>query len=94
MIEGPPCQGICAGDTVLGTLQGAYFGLFGATGAPTEARRLELERAEEEIAAALEDLNRLLAGPVSDLRRQVREEGLPLFPDVEPLSMDWTPEER
>jgi len=94
MFEGPPCQGICAEETVLETLQGAYYGLFGAPGAPTEAQRLQIERAEEEIGAALDELNRLLSGPVSDLRRQVRDAGLPLFPDVEPLGMDWRPGER
>ena len=92
--EGPPCQGICAEDTVLGTLQGAYFGLFGAPGAPTAAQMLEVEKAEEEIAAALDELNGLLSGPVAELRSRVRDTGLPLFPDVEPLSMDWRPGER
>jgi len=92
--EGPSCQGICAGDTVLGTLQGAYFGLFGAPGAPTAAQRLQVEKAEEEIAAALDELNGLLSGPVAELRSRVRDAGLPLFPDVEPLSMEWRPGDR
>ena len=58
--------------------------------APTEAERLHLRAAEQDLSQALERTNRIFAEEVARFRERVAS-GLSaeLFPAKEPLSVDW-----
>ena len=75
----------------LGNLLGDIHGtLSSAREAPTEAERLHLRAAEEDLKRALEHTNRVFAEEVARFRERVAA-GLnaELFPAKEPLSVDW-----
>ena len=58
--------------------------------APTEAERLYLQAAEEDLSQALELTNRIFAEEVARFREQVAAGlSVELFPAKEPLSVDW-----
>ncbi len=52
---------------------------------PTSAQLAYLRQAREEAARRLEKVNQLFTGPVEDFRRQVKEAGIELLPEREPL---------
>ena len=75
----------------LGNLFGDIHGtLSSAREAPTEAERLYLRAAEEDLKRALERTNRVFAEEVERFRERVAA-GLnaELFPAKKPLSVDW-----
>ena len=57
--------------------------------APTEAERLHLRAAEEDLKQALERTNRIFAEKVARFRERVASGDVELFPAKEPLSIDW-----
>ncbi len=74
-------------DYLIGGIHGT---LSSAREAPTEAERLYLRAAEEDLSQALERTNRVFAEEVARFRERVAA-GLnaELFPAKEPLSIDW-----
>ncbi len=57
--------------------------------APTEAERLRLGKAEEDLKRALEQTNRVFAENVEQFRERVKGLNAELFQAKEPLSADW-----
>ena len=57
--------------------------------APTEAERLHLQAAEEDLKQALERTNRIFAEEVARFRERVAGLDAELLPVKEPLSIDW-----
>ena len=74
----------------LGNLGDIHRTLSSAREAPTEAERLYLRAAEEDLKRALERTNRVFAEEVERFRERVAA-GLnaELFPAKKPLSVDW-----
>jgi alkanesulfonate monooxygenase SsuD/methylene tetrahydromethanopterin reductase-like flavin-dependent oxidoreductase (luciferase family) len=70
-------------------LSSAYFALGSSWDAPTEAQRIYLEQAEARLAEVLEEVNQVFAEDVPAFRQQVGQARLELFPEEEPLMLDW-----
>ncbi len=76
-------------DAAQRMLSSAYFALGSSWDAPTEAQRIYLEQAEARLAEVLEEVNQVFAEDVPAFRQQVGQARLELFPEEEPLMLDW-----
>jgi photosystem II stability/assembly factor-like uncharacterized protein len=80
------------------TVQSKFFEAYGSMSSswdkPTEAELLALEQGRAALAGFLDELNRLFAEDVAAFRDQAQAADLDLFPEKEPLSLDWTPKGR
>jgi hypothetical protein len=80
------------------TVQSKFFSAYGSMSSSwykaTEAEFLALEQGRAALAEFLEELNRVFAEDVAAFREQAQAADLDLFPEKEPLSLDWTQKGR
>ena len=76
-------------DILLGTCPMCPTTFTESREAPTEADRLRLRAAEEDLKRALEETNRVFAQNVERFRERIQGLNVELFPAKEPLSFDW-----
>ncbi len=81
-------------NTVRSRLSAAYSSMPSTWERPTGAELLLLEQGRQALAGFLEEFNRVFAEDVAAFREQVRAAELELFPEKEPLTLDWTREGR
>ncbi len=81
-------RGIVGGQRIDEHVYYAQECVAGDWGPPTPTDLIYLERAEAELASALEDLNRLFEEKVAALRTLFQASGLGLLPEVEPLGLE------
>lgn len=83
----PGEQGIPAPTTPWAKVDEAKWIVGSDWHAPTEAQLGYLEIAEAAVADAVERVNRFYAAEVAPFRQAVRDDGLTLLPEVEPLAL-------
>jgi len=76
-------------DAVQRLLRSAYGSLGSSWDSPTESQRLYWAQAEAKLAEVLQDVNRVFAEDVAAFRAEVGAARLDLFPEQEPLNLDW-----
>jgi hypothetical protein len=81
-------------NTVQRLFSAAYFSMSSSWEKPTEAQLLALEQGRAVMAEFLEEFNRVFAEDVAAFRDMVQAADLELFPEKEPLSLDWTRQGR
>jgi photosystem II stability/assembly factor-like uncharacterized protein len=77
-------------NTVQRRFLSAYSSMSSTWEKPTEAELLALEQGRAILAEFLEEFNRVFAEDVAAFRDMARAADLDLFPEKEPLSLDWT----
>ena len=86
-------QGILARDiTAIGKLSGVYRSLQSSWDAPTEAQMIYLKQAEDFLGKTLVGFNRVFDEDVKAFKQKVESAGISLFPEREPLNLNWEPE--
>ncbi|RKY89504.1 hypothetical protein DRQ09_01235 [candidate division KSB1 bacterium] len=86
-------QGILARDiTAIGKLSGVYRSLQSSWDAPTEAQMIYLKQAEDFLGKTLVEFNRVFDEDVKAFKQKVESAGISLFPEREPLNLNWEPE--
>jgi len=87
LFTGPPCQGICGGETVADDVRAGAFRVRGSRKAPTPLEREMLEQARAALGEIVTRVNALFAEEVAELREAVRTAGHTPLPDAPPLRL-------
>jgi photosystem II stability/assembly factor-like uncharacterized protein len=83
----PETKGIPAENDAMSKLDRLLRFYRSSWDAPTAAEKVYLREAEELVGKILPDFNQLFAEPVAAFRAQVKEMGIELLPEKEPLSL-------
>jgi hypothetical protein len=88
----PTTKGIVDDRTALSRVQLALFSLDSSWDAPNATQRAEIQQAETAVAAALQEVNRLMSEDVAAFRKQaVAAQGIDLLPAESPLALPAAP---
>jgi hypothetical protein len=85
LFTGPPCQGICGGDPVMNSVRRAQSYLSSSSRAPSANDRTAMAEAEAALRTILDEVNRILTGPLTEFSAILREAGYSPLPDLSPL---------
>jgi photosystem II stability/assembly factor-like uncharacterized protein len=87
----PTTKGIVDDRTALSRVQLALFSIDSSWDPPDATQRVELQQAETAVAAALQEVNRLMTEDVAAFRKQVADAHVDLLPAESPLELPPAP---
>jgi hypothetical protein len=86
--EPPDTKGIIARDNALSRIRQLYFLMSSSWDAPTPSQMDQMGTVGSQVDEVLDEFNHLYTDQVDTFRRQVREAGIQLFADKEPLQVN------
>ncbi|MCZ6832749.1 MAG: hypothetical protein O7F11_03295 [Acidobacteria bacterium] len=86
--EPPDTKGIIARDNALSRIRQLYFLMSSSWDAPTPSQMDQLGTVGSQVDEVLDEFNHLYTDQVDTFRRQVREAGIQLFADKDPLQVN------